>query len=295
VRVRAAGVALAVAFLAPAAQADMTKKQCAATNAEGQSLRLDGKLGAARVQFEMCGDPHCPAMVRDDCAQRLQEIDRTQPTILFEVDDAAGGSVGAVKIALDGRPVADGLVATAMRVDPGEHSFTFTTAGGAAVTKTFVLKEGEKERRERIVLPQTAAPPEAAEGPVHAADRTGMSTQRMLGLVAGGAGVVAVAVGSVLGALTFSAAGQAKSDCESSTSCANHSLAVSEHGVADTYGTASTVAFIGGGVLVAAGAVLFFSAPRASSPPTTGWMLTPSVLPSKGAGSLGGLALSARF
>jgi hypothetical protein len=289
VRFRAAcAAALVLAAFAPAVRADMTKKQCAATNAEGQALRLDGKLGASRVQFEMCGDPHCPAMVRDDCAQRLEEIERTQPTILFEMSDAAGASVSAVKIAVDGRAVADGLIGTAMRVDPGEHTFTFTTAGGAEVTKTFVLKEGEKNRRERIVVGrETGTPPGApasaplekaprAEEPVHVADRTTMSGQRMAGLVAGGAGIVAVAVGSVLGAMTFSAVGQAKSDCESSSSCSSHALAVSEHGVAETYGAASTAAFIWGGVLVAVGAVLFFVAPRSSATTTTGVRLSPS-------------------
>jgi hypothetical protein len=285
----------------------MTKKQCVAANAEGQALRLDGKLGAARVELEKCGDPRCPAIVRDDCAQRLDEIERAQPSIVFDVKDASGADVSAVSVTIDGRPAADRLTGTALRVDPGEHVFVFTSSIGPAITRTFVLKEGEKERRERIALasPASAASAFQSSGPARgtapAAEPSTMSKQRVLGLAAGGVGIIGVAVGGVLGLMTFSASSQAKNDCESSSSCANHALALSEHGAAATYGTGSTVAFIGGGVLIAVGAALFFTSPRSSTPVTTGrlsasspWIPVMSIAPTVGP-RVGGASLVARF
>lgn len=300
------GAALAlIALRTPDARADMTKKQCATANADGQTLRLDGKLAAARVELEMCSDPHCPAIVRDDCAQRLDELERVQPSIVFDVKDSSGADVSAVTVTIDGHPAADKLGGIALKLDPGEHVFAFTMAGGAAVSRTLVIKEGEKGRRERIVLgaapapagaagaagaSEPAAPAPAATPAAEPAATTGMSRQRIIALATGGIGVVGVAVGGALGLMTFSAASQVKSDCQSATSCNNRPLAVSEHGLAATYGTASTVAFIGGGDLLAAGALLFLTSPRAPSSPTVGWTLAPAAGPGGG-----GVSLLGRF
>ena len=39
-----------------------------------QDLRLEGKLQAAREQLLICTSPSCPRAVREDCAQRLEEL-----------------------------------------------------------------------------------------------------------------------------------------------------------------------------------------------------------------------------
>ena len=91
-------------------------------------------------------------MVRDDCARRLDELGQVQPTIVFDAKDASGRDVAAVKVTVDGRPLAEKLDGAALAVDPGEHTFVFTVAGGALVTQTFVIREGQKARYERIVL-----------------------------------------------------------------------------------------------------------------------------------------------
>ena len=282
-------------FVAQVARADMSKAACAKANADGQALQLDGKLSAARKLLVSCGDPSCPAIVRDDCAQRLNELERLQPTIVFDVKDGDGVDVSGVSVTVDGQPLTDRLEGLALKVDPGEHAFTFTAAGHPAVTRSFVLKEGEKDRRERIVLESAAVPP-AAPSPTPTptspaptavpaeATPAGMSTMKVLGLTTGAVGVAGLAVGGIFGALTIAAVNQQKTDCSSASTCSNRAQALSDHSTVSTDSTVSDVGFIAGGALLALGAVLFFTAPSSSAAPTSGLVIMPA--PSRGGGGL---------
>src|ERR1019366_931213 len=91
----------AAMLLSASAFADVTKEQCIDANGQAQELRREGKLAAAREQLRLCGNPKCPAMVRDDCAKRLDEVDKAQPTVAFTVKDATGADVTAVKVMVD--------------------------------------------------------------------------------------------------------------------------------------------------------------------------------------------------
>jgi len=293
----AASSAAALAFVSAPAIADMTKDQCIDANTQAQSLRRQGRLETARVQLQRCGDPACPVLLRDDCTRMTDELERAQPTILFDAKDGAGHDLVAVKVTVDGQPLADKLGGTALRVDPGVHAFTFTAEGQPSVTQTFVLKEGEKERRERIVI----GPPPGATAPVPApvpagaplpgtalpstppdSSGGGMGGRKILGLSVAGAGVAGIAVGSVFGLLTASAANQQKTDCASPTSCAHVGQATSDHSTAQTDGAISTVAFIAGGALLVGGAVLFFTGGRSSEPATSALVVAPGAGPGGG-------------
>jgi hypothetical protein len=284
---RVAITALGYASLALAdapLRADVTKSQCVDANSNGQSLRIDGKLEAARHELQLCSDASCPAIVRNDCAQRMDDLERAQPTIVFDVKDANGGDLSAVKVTIDGHALTDKLDGTALRVDPGEHAFTFGVIGQPAIVRTFIVKEGEKRRRERIVFSGT---PDAATGlvpipplppalPTQAPDTAPAKseaasashrwgTQRVVGLTAGGLGVAGIAVGSVFGLLTFSAVSAQKAACPASgAACADRASAASDHSSGATDGAVSTVAFIAGGALIVAGVALFFTVPKAT-------------------------------
>jgi hypothetical protein len=162
-----AGVAAADAPAAPAAE--VTKDQCVDANTKAQSLRRERKFRAAREQLSLCVDVHCPAMVRDDCAQRLDELERVQPTIVFDAKDGSGRDLSEVRVTIDGKPLADKLDGAALAVDPGAHSFTFEVVGQPVVTRNLVLKEGEKLRRERIPMPGTRSPAGSMSAPAGAA------------------------------------------------------------------------------------------------------------------------------
>jgi hypothetical protein len=297
---RVAPVTCAIALLsslaAPSARADITKDHCIEANGKGQDLQHDGKLRAARVQLLSCAQASCPAILRNDCAKRLDELDRVQPAIVFETKDPAGNDVGAVRVTMDGAPFAERLDGTPLRADPGEHVFVFTSPGRDPLTRRLVLVERDVARRERVVLELPAAPTQgpAPASPLPAsasasgtndagsagASPGGMSATRVLGLVAGGVGVAGIGVGSVFGLMTGSAWNKQKADCASSTSCPNHAQAVSDHATVGTDGTIATVGFVAGGALLAAGVVLFLAGGSSQEArPSTGLIVVPALAP----------------
>ena len=262
-----AGFAAATVLASPSADA-LTKDQCVDANTSAQSLRREGKFGAAREQLTLCIDSRCPGIVRYDCTQRLDELERAQPTIVFDAKNVAGDDVVLVHVTVDGGALADILDGRALGVDPGPHVFTFETAGQPATTIRLVLKEGEKDRRERIVLGTPAEPSSVAAGAAPAA--TGASRgegQRVAGLVLGAVGLAGVGVGAVFGALTLHDWSSSQSECASPTKCSNYADAVSDHDRAETAGTISTVGFITGGVLLATGIAVWLTSPSSRDQP----------------------------
>ncbi len=198
--------------------------------------------------------------------------------------DGAGNDVPSVKISVDGK-ARDERVGSALSLDPGSHTFTFEAPGLPTATKTLVLVEGVKERSETVTLgaPAAAPTPDAAscwcfpylDERSGAAAGGGGSSQKTIGLVVGGVGIAGLAVGGVFGLMASSEWSQAQKDGKES-----------EKSTADSQATVSTIAFIAGGVLVAGGAILWLTAPSASSSTTVG--LVPSVTPGGGGALLRG-------
>jgi hypothetical protein len=275
-------VAITSSLLTAAAHADVTKEQCIDANANAQRLRLAGKLGAARQELLTCVDTACPGMVRDDCSRRLDEIDRAQPTLIVDVRNSAGNDLTDVRVKVDGVLLTERLDGGARRVDPGVHVFTIEATGQPAVTRTLVIQESEKGRRETIVAGASAVAPVSEAG-----SGTRGGGQRLLGLGGLGAGAVGVVIGSVFGVLADNAWHSQESACGSSSSCsgAGHAAALSDHSTLTTDGAVSTAAFIAGGALIAAGAVLVFTAPKRATSASRAVTIAPSFGP--GHGSLG--------
>jgi hypothetical protein len=173
------GLIIAFVLAATSAHADVTKQDCVDANTKAQSLQRDGKLRASRDALLVCASASCPAIVRDDCTQQLDALNRKLPSILFEVKDADGNDVSAVSITMDGQPLADHVGVTPIPIDPGDHVFTFTMGSSPPITKHFLVREGEKDRHERVVMGGGAAAPvvqpTAQPTPVvvHEAVRTG--------------------------------------------------------------------------------------------------------------------------
>jgi hypothetical protein len=289
-------------------RADVSKAECIQANTAAQDERRDLKFSAAREQLSHCIDPSCPAMVRDDCTRRLDELERAQPTMVFDAKDASGHDVAAVKVTIDGKPLAERLVGAPLAVDPGEHTFTFTISGGEPVTQTFVIKEGMKDRHEVIVLggsapatpPPTPEPPLASPPPVAPPPRAvteatpatpsrppaetpaaSRSPWRTVGWVLGGVGVAGIAVGTIFGVEALSTK---SSHCDANGKCSPPGSASNAYQQA----TVSTVGFIAGGVLLAGGLGLVLFAPTGERSSTTGVAIGPLVGPSTAGAYLSG-------
>jgi hypothetical protein len=286
-------VALASALAAQPAAGDgakaPSKVECANANSDGQALRLDGKFAAARSEFEKCQSMGCPQIVRDDCAQRMDDLEHAQPTLVFDVKDPAGADVSVTAVTVDGAQLSGRLAGGALRVDPGEHDVVVNLAGRPPVTRHLVIKEGEKNRRDVVVLGPLLPPQQAPA--VEPGASNGLGTRKILALTAGGAGIASVVLGSVFGALTLSAVSRQNSDCATTTACQRPSQAVSDHSASVTDGAVSTVAFVAAGVLLGGGALLFFTAGASpTSHESVGLRLVPSVRPGGG-----GMAMEGRF
>lgn len=267
--------AIAVALLGVAADAraeDPTKEQCISANEDAQTLRQKGRLQAARAQLLVCVANSCPVAIKDDCSQRLNDIETAIPTIVFTAK-AGDGDVSAVKVTMDGTVVASRLDGSALTVEPGEHAFEFTTPGYAPVLKSFVLREGVKRRQEEIVFypmggatPPIAAgaappPPVATEPPPvgeHPIEDSG-NGRRILSYVLGGAGIVSLGLGAYFGLKAKSTYDDSESHCRNGV-CDSEGVTGGDD--ASTQAAVSTVAFVAGGALLAGGIILFLTAPK---------------------------------
>ena len=237
----------------------MSKQECAAANEGAQDLRRAGKLREARTQLALCTATSCPGPIRDDCAQRLKEVEAALPTVILEAKDAGGHDLSAVHVTMDGGPLLDKLEGTPVVLDPGEHRFVFEAEGFRSAEETVVLRERERDRPIRVVLQSPARPRQ--EGPATAPAEEN-HTQSALGLSLGAAGVVGLIVGTVFGFIAKSTYDNAvQNQCGGDpTGCT--AQGAQDGRTAHSQAMVSTAAFIGGGALLAGGALLFFTAPK---------------------------------
>jgi len=256
----AVGVVL-VPCSARAAEPD--KLACIAANDAAQDLRRTGKLHDAREKLALCVSASCPGPVRDDCGQRLVEVDAAMPSVVFDVRDAHGLVVTDARVQLDGQPFVDHVDATAHSVDPGSHRFTFDAANGAHAEQTIVLHEKEKNTPVAVVLLAPATATVAVAAPA-ASDWT---TQKTIGVGLGGVGVVGLVVGSIFGAMALSDASALKSQagCPSSCPPSAQSKIDGLHGAQWGSDIALGIGVVGLGV----GTALFFTAHPSEAAPAT--------------------------
>ena len=273
--------ALSLASSAAAAQTP-TKQECAAANETAQDLRRAGKLREARKRLALCTAAGCPGPIREDCAQRLKEVEGALPTVIFEATNAAGHDLSAVRVTVDGATLLEKLDGTPVVLDPGEHRLVFEAEGLGTAHDTVVLREGERGRRVRIVF-HSGAPP-GKEGEATPAKEES-HTQRAFGISLGAAGLAGIIVGAVFGVVSKSTYDNAvQSECGGDpTRCT--AQGAQDGRTAHSQATVSTVAFAGGAALLAGGAALYFTSPSSGDV---------SVGPAVGSGGAG-LALHGRW
>ena len=240
--------------------AEPNKEQCIAADDAAQDLRRTGKLLEAREKLLLCGSTSCPGLVRDDCAQRLVEVDAAMPSIVFDVKDARGKDLSEVRVQLDGQPFVDRIDGAPRPIDPGSHRFAFDTADGAHAEQTIVVQEKERGSPVRVVLgtaPLPVALPSGSE----------WTTQKMIGVGLGGVGVVGLVVGSIFGAMALSDASGLKSQpgCPSSCPPSAQSQIDTLHGHQWVSDIGLGLGVVGLGV----GAALFFTSRPPEAAPAT--------------------------
>jgi hypothetical protein len=156
-----------------------------------------------------------------------------------------------------------------------------------------VLREGDKDRRETVVIGTPPPAPTPPFRPSRTQEEPSMwTTRRTIAAIAAGVGVVGVGFGVGWGAYAISSQNREKSDC-SPGKCTNPPQATEDYDTAKKDATASTVALVAGAVLVAGGAVLWITSPSPESMIPVGHTL--GVTPTVAGRSGGGLVLVGSF
>jgi hypothetical protein len=237
---------------APSSRAD--KAACLDAASRAQSLRDVHKLLATRDALRVCAAAGCPAVVQVDCATWLNEVEAAIPTLVFAAKDGSGADLFDVSVTMDGAPLATKLDGRAVAVDPGPHTFVFGQPDGLRVEKRALVREGEKAQIIDAVLGAPPAP--SGPEPIRAASPGGSAgkTQKIVAAVVAGAGIAGLGVGGALGLVAKASDNTARAETGQAR-FTDSSNAVSE-------GNAATVVFAVGGVAVAAGIVLWLTAPK---------------------------------
>lgn len=170
-----------------------------------------------------------------------------------------------IEVKLDGNTIDREVLGSPIPVDAGKHTLEASAKGKKTFSTSIEVSEKSKspsvdipaledEPKEETKEPKFTPPPKEERG--------GWSTQKTLGLVAGGAGVIALGVGGYFGLKTSSTWKSAQERCTTG----NSGLECDAEGVdlgqqAKSSGNIATIAFVAGGALLLGGAVLFFTAP----------------------------------
>jgi hypothetical protein len=251
-----------VATLTTVARAD--ERACIAASENELSLRKAGKLHDALKELAVCAEPTCSAEVKAECAKRIAEVQAALPTVVFAATDASGSDIGDLTVTLDGATLRDSRSGRAVPVDPGPHTVRFQATGKPGTERTFIFREGEKDRLVSVVLGGAPVPSAPAETPVSDGSWNGRKT---LAVVTGVVGVAGVALGSVFGLVARSDWSSSESTC-SRVSCPTpgaHAAALSDQESASTSALVSTVAFGVGAASLAGAVVLWLTAPSGGS------------------------------
>ncbi|MDI1446904.1 hypothetical protein [Polyangium sp. 6x1] len=273
----AAGAFPRAAAAAPPEDPATQKQACADASEQGQELRDQGKLLAARERFLACAAEACPAIVRKDCTDWLADLDERTPSIVLDARGGAGQDLVDVRVLEGERVLASSLDGKAIPLDPGEHNLRYEWPGAPAIEERIVLREGEQRRRLSVRFAAAAPPPPKKPAPAVPPPRP----LPLAPLVLGG---VALAGGAAFAGLAVSA----KNDYDHlDATCAPRCTA----DLVDPVRTKLIVANVSLGVSVVSlgvATVLWFTRPKnpREKPPATAFAVAP--LPGGAAAFFGG-------
>jgi hypothetical protein len=237
-----------------------------------------------------------------------EEADKLEPklSMLSIAVAPEDKSLSDFKIERGKESVSRSLWGVAVPVDPGQIAIMATAPGHAPWKKTVTV--APDAARVSVTVPPLVAvaalpapspkpapapvpapappPPLAAPPPPKPAPPNG-DTQRLIGVIVGGVGVVGLGLGTYFGLHAISKNKDAKPFCTRGTVC------YSEQGVsltndAKTSADISDIAFVAGAAALAGGVVLYLTAPSNHAEQVSRLRLAPAVGPNSAGAMLGG-------
>ncbi len=213
----------------------------------------------------------------DAVEEARREVTSITPRLCWiTVTVTVTGHEASYKVLLDGVEIPSAAVGVPRAVDPGQHIASVSAVeGGVGSAEAKITIEEGKSQTVPIQLKVEAPPPGTVPVVTPAGTVIGVTEgppppppasyaiRRNAGYAALGVGAAGLVVGAIGGALVLNLHGTLNNACKGGRCPA------SEQGTLDSYnrdGIVSTVGFVAGGVLVAAGAVLVFTVPRTPGP-----------------------------
>jgi hypothetical protein len=255
-----------------------------------------GRLASAWTLFmRVVGEAHDANQSEHEelARKRAESIAPRIPTLVLEVDDA--GRAPGLEVTRDGEVVPASGWSLPARMDPGPHSVVARAPGRVPFQTTIHLPEGKAQTLHVPALalvassepapPAPAVPPPARDASVASApsgaegEKREDNQWRTTALALGGVGVAGLVAGGLFVTLSLTSRAAADNVCDRATNVCTTQDGVDDRARARTFGDAATVAFLGAGVLLAAGAAVWLLSPpgRSRSP----------LLTSSGRGSVG--------
>jgi hypothetical protein len=248
---------------------------------EGRALVKLGRLVEGEEAFVRALrspiDKESPGQFREAVQTADSELVALRPRVprVTIVARGPGAEHPGLRVTVDGMAVKRGLIGVEMPMNPGQHRLTANAPGGPEAEQIFSLAEKDRARVEVEVpagveevpvapdAPLAAQPPpiEATGAePAEGRERAG-STQRMVGLVIAGVGVVGLGTGIVTGLMAASKHSEAEEKCQDHV-CFEGTEGADALDSFRSLRSISTIGYIVGGLGLAGGAALFFTAPR---------------------------------
>ena len=230
----------------------------------GQSASAWAEFREAASAAARKGDKR-EALARQNAARLEPLLSRILVRVPHDAD------IRGLVVQRDGVEVGRAMWDEAVPVDPGVHAVSASAPGSKEWQTTVEAPATPGVQTVTVPHLEPASPPEPSPAavaspppppPVRPSSDRGR-TQRIAGGAAAGAGVIGVAIGAVLGVVAKSKLDQSNSGghCDAADTCDGPGLGLRSS--AESAALGSTVAFVVGGALVAGGAVLWFTAPRA--------------------------------
>lgn len=224
-----------------------------------------GKLASAWANF-LDAASRARAAKQDERADAAKERAQALAPRLAKIVILARDPAGTLTVKRDGVVVNKAVWGTAVPLDAGDHVIS-AAAPGKISWQSIVTVKDEGSSLTVTVPPLADAPAAKAVGPKPVPADRGLGGQRIAGIVIGSAGIVGLGVGIGAGLLAKSKYDDSLAYCpdpDKPNACTAPAKPLREGAL--SAGTASTVAFVVGGVALAGGVVLFLTAPGRGEP-----------------------------
>ena len=240
-----------------------------------------GKTASAWAMFREAASAARAENQLDRAKTGSARADRLEPTLSrLTVNVAGAATTPGLVVTRNGQTVPNGAYGVALPSDPGEQRIEARAPGRSAWSSVvelganaamLVVDVPELVVDAHAVQPVAAAPvsepgeleaqpaPASVTAATPAPAEPRSSWQRPLGFVLGGAGIVALGVGTYFGLRAIDTNGDLEAACKTEP-CSASARPLQDS--ANSAATASTVLVIGGAALLGAGAILLWTAPR---------------------------------